>query len=60
MKKTLLRRFRALLEEPVGHPADGRMIGAGLAAAMRRQGSADDVERYLEAWAGDRRIDASR
>jgi hypothetical protein len=58
--KTLLDRFRAFLEEPAGHPADGRMIGIGLAAAMRKHGSADGVERYLDNWAADGRIDVSR
>ncbi|WP_203977716.1 hypothetical protein [Planotetraspora silvatica] len=57
--KTLMDRFRALLQEPAGHPADGRMIGVGLAAAMRKHGSADGVERYLADWAGDHRIDVS-
>ncbi|GII58251.1 hypothetical protein Pth03_66400 [Planotetraspora thailandica] len=58
--KALANRLRKLLDEPVGHPADGRMIGLGLAAAMRKQGSADGVERYLTEWAADRRIDVSR
>ncbi len=47
-----MRAFlRFLLTEPVGSPSDGRAIGLGLSTALRRQGSADDAERYLRLWA---------
>lgn len=51
MKKTLAR---FLLGDPLGQPADGRAIGVGLAAAMRKQHSADQAERYLTQWAAGR------
>ncbi|MEZ7129848.1 hypothetical protein ACBR40_31335 [Nonomuraea sp. AD125B] len=47
-----MRAFlRFLLAEPAGSPSDGRAIGLGLSTALRRQGSADDAERYLRLWA---------
>ncbi|GAA3807724.1 hypothetical protein GCM10022226_29790 [Sphaerisporangium flaviroseum] len=58
--KAFLNRFQALLDDPAGHRADGRAMGLGLATALRKQGSADDVERYLGSRATDRRIDVSR
>ncbi|MEV4100214.1 hypothetical protein AB0J42_08115 [Nonomuraea sp. NPDC049649] len=50
-----MKRFaRFLLGDPLGQPADGRMIGIGLAAALRKQHSADAAEQYLTRWAGQR------
>ncbi|MFB9720117.1 hypothetical protein ACFFRU_15440 [Planobispora longispora] len=58
--KALLDRLRFLTSRPAGAPADGRMIGIGLATALRRYGSADDAERHLRRWAAEPRTDAPR
>ncbi|WP_156325432.1 hypothetical protein [Nonomuraea sp. SBT364] len=47
MKKTLVR---FLLGDPLGQAADGRAMGVGLSAALRKHYSADDAERYLRDW----------
>ncbi|MDA0635105.1 hypothetical protein OUY22_16925 [Nonomuraea sp. MCN248] len=56
MKKRLARFLRG---EPLGQPADGRLIGIGLAAALRKQRSADDAERFLTRWAEQRHMHKS-
>lgn len=43
----LLRFLRA---DPVGAPADGRALGLGLSAALRKHYSAEEADRYLELW----------
>ncbi|MFG1943746.1 hypothetical protein [Nonomuraea sp. NPDC048826] len=48
-----------LLGDPLGQPADGRSIGIGLAAALRKQRSADDAERFLTRWAAQRDVHKS-
>ncbi|MGW7482812.1 hypothetical protein ACWGH8_29955 [Nonomuraea muscovyensis] len=45
--------LRFLLGEPLGQPADGRAVGLGLAAALRKHHSADDAERHLRRWAAE-------
>ncbi|WP_043627466.1 hypothetical protein [Nonomuraea candida] len=42
--------FRFLLGDPLGQAADGRAIGVGLSAALRKHYSADDADRYLRQW----------
>ncbi|MGN9837893.1 hypothetical protein ACTMTI_07215 [Nonomuraea sp. H19] len=45
--------FRFLLGDPLGQSADGRAIGVGLSAALKKHYSADDAERYLRQWASE-------
>ncbi|WP_188190172.1 hypothetical protein [Nonomuraea sp. SYSU D8015] len=45
--------IRFLLGDPAGQSADGRAIGAGLSAALKKHYSADDAERYLRLWAAE-------
>jgi hypothetical protein len=45
--------IRFLLGDPPGQAADGRAIGIGLSAALRKHYSADDAERYLRQWAAE-------
>ncbi|MEV0380233.1 hypothetical protein [Nonomuraea sp. NPDC050643] len=42
--------IRFLLGDPMGQAADGRAIGVGLSAALRKHYSADDADRYLRQW----------
>ncbi|MGS2641770.1 hypothetical protein [Streptosporangium sp. LJ11] len=55
--RAFLNRFRFLISAPVGHSADGRMMGLGLATAMRKYGSAENAERHLRRWATEQRTD---
>ncbi|GAA2913557.1 hypothetical protein GCM10010517_80100 [Streptosporangium fragile] len=55
--RAFLARFRLLARGPAGYSADGRMMGVGLATAMRRYGSAEGVERQVRRWATEQRID---
>ncbi|MGW0480947.1 hypothetical protein [Nonomuraea sp. NPDC003214] len=50
MKKTLVR---FLLGDPLGQAADGRALGIGLSAALRKHYSADDAELHLRKWAAE-------
>ncbi|WP_158088719.1 hypothetical protein [Thermoactinospora rubra] len=43
--------FRFLCGDPAGSPADGRGVGLGLTAALRKHWSADEADRYLRRWA---------
>lgn len=45
--------IRFLLGDPVGHSADGRAIGVGLSAALKKHYSADDAEHHLRQWAAE-------
>jgi hypothetical protein len=45
--------LRFLLGDPLGQSADGRAIGAGLSAALRKHYSADEADRYLRQWAAE-------
>ncbi|GAA3445311.1 hypothetical protein Pve01_58320 [Planomonospora venezuelensis] len=56
--KAFLDRLRFLAGRPAGAPADGRMIGLGLATALRRHNSADGAEHHLRRWAAEQRIGA--
>ncbi|MEU8248294.1 hypothetical protein [Nonomuraea sp. NPDC048916] len=47
---------RFLLGDPLGHPADGRAIGLGLSAALRKHHSADDAEHHLRRWAAEQDV----
>ncbi|HEX4817032.1 MAG TPA: hypothetical protein VFV66_30190 [Nonomuraea sp.] len=49
--------IRFLLGDPAGHPADGRAIGIGLSAALKKHYSADDADRYLRQWAAEHDVD---
>ncbi|MER5649560.1 hypothetical protein [Streptosporangium sp. NPDC002524] len=49
--RAFLNRFRFLISGPAGYSADGRMMGLGLATAMRKYGSAENAERHLRRWA---------
>ncbi|MFG1696312.1 hypothetical protein [Nonomuraea sp. NPDC049309] len=42
--------FRFLLSDPPGQAADGRAVGIGLSAALRKHYSADDADRHLREW----------
>ncbi|WP_440099670.1 hypothetical protein [Streptosporangium sp. H16] len=55
--RAFLNRFRFLISAPAGHSADGRMMGLGLATAMRKYGSAENAERHLRRWATEQRTD---
>ncbi|MFC7588572.1 hypothetical protein ACFQYP_36330 [Nonomuraea antimicrobica] len=46
--------LRLLLGDPLGQGADGRAIGIGLSAALRKHYSADDADRYLRQWSAER------
>ncbi|GAA2858159.1 hypothetical protein ABT362_13520 [Nonomuraea rubra] len=54
---TVKALFRFLLGDPLGQAADGRAIGVGLSAALRKQYSADDADRYLRQWSAQQRHD---
>ncbi|WP_171074199.1 hypothetical protein [Nonomuraea basaltis] len=45
--------FRFLLGDPLGQAGDGRAIGVGLSAALKKHYSADDADRYLREWAAE-------
>ncbi|GAA3140479.1 hypothetical protein AB0K18_19115 [Nonomuraea sp. NPDC049421] len=45
--------FRFLLGDPLGQAADGRAIGVGLSAALKKHYSADDADRHLREWSKD-------
>jgi hypothetical protein len=47
---TMKALLRFLLSDPPGAAGDGRSIGIGLGAALRKHYSADDAERYLLQW----------
>ncbi|MFB9678042.1 hypothetical protein [Streptosporangium vulgare] len=55
--RAFLNRFRFLTSGPAGYSADGRMMGLGLATAMRKYGSAENAERHLRRWAAEQRTD---
>ncbi|MCP2360674.1 hypothetical protein HD597_007694 [Nonomuraea thailandensis] len=42
--------WRFLLGDPLGQAADGRAIGLGLSAALRKHYSADEADHYLRQW----------
>ncbi|MDH2428161.1 hypothetical protein [Sphaerisporangium sp. TRM90804] len=52
--------LKALLDEPAGYRADGRVFGLGLALAQREQVSAEGVEHFVGNWSADRKVDVSR
>jgi hypothetical protein len=57
--------IRSLMRQPLGHPADGRQLGLGLATAMAKQRDlirleVEDAERHLRQWAADERPMARR
>ncbi|MFC5823714.1 hypothetical protein [Nonomuraea insulae] len=45
--------IRFLLGDPMGQPADGRAIGIGLSAALRKHYAADEADHYLHRWSED-------
>ncbi|MEV4474363.1 hypothetical protein [Nonomuraea sp. NPDC049504] len=45
--------FRFLLGDPLGQAADGRAIGVGLSAALKKHYFADDADRHLREWSKD-------
>ncbi|MFB4277754.1 hypothetical protein ACBJ59_20855 [Nonomuraea sp. MTCD27] len=45
--------IRFLLGDPMGQAADGRAIGIGLSAALRKHYSADEVDSYLRRWSAE-------
>ncbi|MEV4564275.1 hypothetical protein AB0K12_10950 [Nonomuraea sp. NPDC049419] len=45
--------FRFLLGDPLGQAADGRAIGVGLSAALKKHYSADDADRHVREWSKD-------
>ncbi|WP_329092132.1 MULTISPECIES: hypothetical protein [unclassified Streptosporangium] len=55
--RAFLNRFRFLTSGSAGYSADGRMMGIGLATAMRKYGSAENAERHLRRWATEQRTD---
>ncbi|MDP9845595.1 hypothetical protein [Streptosporangium lutulentum] len=58
--RAFLRRFRFLSDRTGGYNADGRMMGLGLATAMRKHRSADGVERHLRRWTSEERVDVRK
>ncbi|WP_336204637.1 hypothetical protein [Nonomuraea sp. LPB2021202275-12-8] len=56
MKKALVRFF---LGDPAGQPADGRMIGIGLATAISKQHSAERAEHYMTQWVAEHDVQTS-
>ncbi|MFI6498313.1 hypothetical protein [Nonomuraea typhae] len=48
--KALLRFLRG---DPLGSPGDGRSLGIGLTAALRKQHSAEAADHYLQLWADE-------
>ncbi|MEV4064596.1 hypothetical protein [Nonomuraea dietziae] len=44
---------RFLLGDPIGHSADGRMLGLAVGLATRQHYSAKEADRYLREWASD-------
>ncbi|MFD1937215.1 MULTISPECIES: hypothetical protein [Nonomuraea] len=48
---------RFLLSEPLGHSADGRMLGLAVGLAVKRHYSAEEADRYLRAWAAEAESD---
>ncbi|WP_157248065.1 hypothetical protein [Nonomuraea typhae] len=48
--KALLSFLRG---DPLGGPGDGRALGIGLTAALRKQYSAEAADHYLELWADE-------
>ncbi|GAA2205617.1 hypothetical protein GCM10009850_010750 [Nonomuraea monospora] len=49
--------WRFLLGDPLGQPADGRAIGIGLSAALKKHYSADEADRYLREWSTQQQHD---
>ncbi|MET8865878.1 hypothetical protein ABZW11_23320 [Nonomuraea sp. NPDC004580] len=45
--------FRFLLGDPLGQAADGRAVGVGLSAALKKHYSAEDADRHLREWSKD-------
>jgi hypothetical protein len=58
--RAFLQRFRSLSERLGGYNADGRMMGLGLATAMRKYGSADGAERHLGHWTTEQRVNVRK
>ncbi|MEV4890764.1 hypothetical protein AB0K48_15365 [Nonomuraea sp. NPDC055795] len=54
--KALLSFLRG---DPMGQSGDGRSFGVGLSAALRKQYSAEQADRYLRLWTADRDIHRS-
>lgn len=52
--------WRFLTSDPPGHSADGRSIGIGLSAALKKYYSADDAERHLDQWSAEHELRKSQ
>ncbi|MCF6468962.1 hypothetical protein FAF44_11265 [Nonomuraea sp. MG754425] len=52
--------IRFLLGDPLGQAADGRAMGIGLNAALRKHYSADDAEHYLRQWSSGHDVRRAR
>jgi xanthine dehydrogenase molybdopterin-binding subunit B len=58
--RAFLKRFRFNADRPSGFNADGRMMGLGLAMAMRKNSSADEAERHLRHWTTEQRVNVRK
>ncbi|MFI6903249.1 hypothetical protein ACIBKY_18445 [Nonomuraea sp. NPDC050394] len=45
--------------DPMGQSGDGRSFGVGLSAALRKQYSAEQADRYLRLWTAESDIHRS-